>query len=199
MTEERIAYRTMSDYVEDLTVLAGVTRELVEAHEHLRASVDQAMERLGDLVEDLHVSLICADLDTLSEDIQVTQMRLAGELVDQAADRAELAELERNLTLDWKQSTEQDLTDPTTGRKNKDYTDLLLTDFLAHHGPYVDLQNQIAIRQWHIDAMRADLEGLQARFSAARHRARLTSSMLVFLSEPARSLGAMQSLAGREA
>lgn len=184
----------LEKFVDALEAAAHMSGGLAGEVERLRMAVDRSQARFEEAVNRLNVPGITDDLAWAADETARLQVELAEATLQLAEAKADLEAEEQVTTLRWKQSDEAGKPDPSTGRTNKAYSEMLLEQHLASRASVTDLRGSVRGLEATVSGLRAELEGARARFSAARHKARLTASMLVFMSEPARSLGRMETM-----
>jgi len=156
--------------------------------------VNLASKQLSEITNRLDISGIIEDLTDESENVcawLTTKNLTKGSLVEAITEYENILSMR---TLNFLQSEAAQEVDPATGRKNKDYTGLLLDELLRNDPAYNDVLSDKLSAERNYRHATAELQKAEALLSATKHKAQLASSLLVFLSEPARALGSIQTV-----
>lgn len=154
-----------------------------EAAREREMRIAAATGSLHDFATGFDIPGLLDHMDWCVEELGRLQITLAMDMQELKALQATLEASVRRATLSWKERPGE-ITDPTTGRTNATYTQMLLDEALSQDLAVGKAQSQVQAQERIVAELRAEIEAVQAKFSAARHKVRLLSSLFYFLGEP---------------
>lgn len=159
----------------------------------LQLSLEKVFDNLTEMIESMGLAYLLRELSMTANAIKSQHEAIASNL--NRISKLEMAKdnLQLKLSLEWRRRDDINLTDPATGRKNKDYSDLLLREYLASNEEYQYLVDELESTKRQLQLDRAELNGLEAVFRALRHSTALRAAELSFLAQPYEMTKIMQS------
>lgn len=174
--------------------LADQASRLAESIHNLLGAVQANHEQLANISKRMAIQDLIDDLEASASIISASYSHVAEhkEAYRSAKHNYEMAVTDS--TVLWKHSQDGKIIDPTTGRSNKEYTEMLLEQHLQSDDVVTKEYLRMQEARISYEEAQAHLDGQITVMSGIRHQARLATSMLTFLAGPTQALGKVQQL-----